>query len=195
MTVDKNKFLIVGLGNPGLRYRNTRHNFGFMVLDEVADQLRAPFRRMQSKAVISKARRGEKLVILAKPRTFMNRSGASVSALARYYKIPLSNLLICFDDADLDFEVIRLRKEGGSSGQKGMASIIDSLGSQQIPRMRLGLGRPSGRLETSDYVLQPFSKQQAELLPFILQQATSAAITFIDEGIDAAMNKFNSKIS
>lgn len=192
MTEDKNKYLIVGLGNPGVKYRNTRHNLGFMVLDEIAEALNAPFRKLQHKAVISKSQRHEKLIILAKPHTYMNRSGNAVRGLARYYQIPFENILICFDDADLDYEIIRLRKEGGSSGQKGMASIIESLGSQQIPRMRLGLGRPSGRLDTSDYVLQPFSNQEAEILPVILKRAALAAITFIDEGIESAMNKYNS---
>lgn len=193
MAVDTNKYLIAGLGNPGDRYRNTRHNFGFMVMDKLAEKLDAPFRRLQHQAMVSKATRDDKLIVLAKPRTFMNNSGQPIGALARFYKVPIQNILICFDDADLDFEVIRLRMEGGSSGQKGMASIINSLGSQEIPRMRLGLGRPTGRLDTADYVLLPFSKQEAEILPFILDQAASAAITFIDEGITAAMNKFNTK--
>jgi PTH1 family peptidyl-tRNA hydrolase len=193
MAEDKNKYLIVGLGNPGSRYRNTRHNFGFMVLDKLAEDLNAPFRRIQHKAMISKAHRGDKLIILAKPRTYMNNSGQSVSSLTRFYKVPLQNILICFDDADLDFDTIRLRSEGGSSGQKGMASIINSLGSQQIPRMRLGLGRPSGKMDTANFVLLPFSNQEEEILPFILDRAASAVLTFIDEGITTAMNKFNTK--
>ncbi len=133
--------------------------------------------------MVSKATHQDKLIVLAKPRTFMNNSGQSIGALVRFYKVPLQNILICFDDADLEFRSHQATKEGGSSGQKGMASIINSLGSQEIPRMRLGLGRPTGRIDTADYVLLPFSKQEAEILPFILDQAASAAITFIEEGI------------
>jgi len=195
MTEETNKYLIAGLGNPGARYRQTRHNFGFMVMDTLANKLDAPFRRLQHKAMISKAHRKDKMIILAKPRTFMNNSGQSIGALARFYKVPLQNILICFDDADLDFEIIRLRQEGGSSGQKGMASIINSLGSQKIPRMRLGLGRPKGQQETSNFVLLPFSKQEVEILPFILNKAASSALMFIDEGITDAMNQFNTKNS
>ena len=161
MAEDTNKYLIAGLGNPGARYRNTRHNFGFMVMDTLAEIFDAPFRRLQHQAMISKAYRGDKLIILAKPRTFMNNSGHSVGALARFYKVPLQNILICFDDADLDFEVIRLRMEGGSSGQKGMASIINSLGSQKIPRMRLGLGRPTGRKQHFRFCPPSFLKTRS----------------------------------
>ena len=190
---EENKFIIAGLGNPGKRYLNTRHNFGFLVLDRLAERLGTEFRRMQHKAMVTNTRYNEKLVILAKPRTFMNNSGQSIRSLANFYKVPHANILIIFDDADLDFEIVRLRKTGGSSGQKGMASIIQALGTQDIPRMRLGLGRPEGKLDTSDFVLLPFSRAEEEILPFILDRASEAALTFIEKGIDTAMNKFNSK--
>jgi len=190
---DNNKYLIVGLGNPGKQYQNTRHNFGFMVLDELASALNIEFRRMQHQAMVTKTHYHDRLLILAKPRTFMNNSGRSVRALANFYKIPTENILVVFDDADLDFETIRLRKEGGSSGQKGMASIIQSLGTEGFPRMRLGLGRPLGRMETADFVLLPFSSQEQEVLPFLLKKAVEAVLTFVNDGIDAAMNQFNTK--
>ncbi len=191
VSIEEKKYIIAGLGNPGLKYKNTRHNFGFMVVDQLAEKLGASFRRMQHQAMVTKTHHNNKLVILAKPRTYMNNSGQSIRSLANFYKTPHENILIIFDDADLDFEVVRLRKTGGSSGQKGMASIIQALGTQDIPRMRLGLGRPAGRLDTADFVLLPFSKEEEEILPFILNRAADAALTFIDEGIDAAMNKFN----
>lgn len=193
LSEDNSKYLIVGLGNPGKQYQNTRHNFGFMVLDELAKTLNIEFSRMQHQAMVTKTHYHERLLILAKPRTFMNNSGRSVRALANFYKIPNENILVIFDDADLDFETIRLRKEGGSSGQKGMASIIQSLGTEGFPRMRLGLGRPHGRMETADFVLLPFSKQEQETLPFLLKKAVEAVLTFVDEGIDAAMNQYNTK--
>jgi PTH1 family peptidyl-tRNA hydrolase len=191
----ENKFIIAGLGNPGKEYKETRHNFGFMVLDQLAKELDVSFRRLQHQAMVTKAHYNGHLVILAKPRTFMNNSGQSISSLANFYKVPAENILIVFDDADLEFEFLRIRKTGGSSGQKGMESIIRSLGTQDIPRLRLGLGRPSGRLETADFVLLPFSNGEQEILPFILKRASEAILTFIDEGIDAAMNQYNTKIA
>jgi PTH1 family peptidyl-tRNA hydrolase len=190
---DNSKYLIVGLGNPGKQYQNTRHNFGFMVLDELARTLKIEFRRMQHQAMVTKTHYHDRLLILAKPRTFMNNSGRSVRSLANFYKIPTENIFVIFDDADLDFETIRLRRDGGSSGQKGMASIIQSLGTEEFPRMRLGLGRPPGRMETADFVLLPFSKQEQEVLPFLLKKAGEAVLTFVDDGIDTAMNQFNTR--
>jgi PTH1 family peptidyl-tRNA hydrolase len=195
MNQDSKKYLIVGLGNPGKKYQNTRHNFGFMVLDELANKLGTSFRRMQLQSMVTKAHIDDKLIILAKPRTFMNRSGNAVRSLANFYHIPHKNILVIFDDADLDFETIRIRKGGGSSGQKGMTSIIESLGTNEFPRMRLGLGRPPGRMETADFVLLPFSKSEQEVLPFLLDRAVDAVLTFINQDIETAMNTFNQKIS
>jgi PTH1 family peptidyl-tRNA hydrolase len=121
----------------------------------------------------------------------MNKSGQAVSTLVRFYKIPFTNLLVAYDDVDLPFETIRLRPSGGSAGQKGMKSIIRQLGSQDFPRLRLGIGRPPGRMSTPDYVLQDFSQQESDVLPFVLDRAADAALTFINEGIEAAMTRYN----
>lgn len=186
-------YLVVGLGNPGREYQQNRHNVGYMVVDEIAKRLGVEFSRMQSKAMVTKAEFEGKRVILAKPRTYMNLSGQAVGALVRFYKIRLENLLVIFDDVDLDFEVIRLRPEGGSSGQKGMKSIIQALGTQSFPRLRVGVGRPPGRMATPDYVLQDFSKGQMEVLPYVLERGAQAALTFVQEDILASMNEFNQK--
>ena len=186
-------YLIVGLGNPGRKYKNSRHNVGFMVLDEVARKLSFEFTRMQSKAMISKGSYSEKKIILAKPRTFMNLSGQSVASLSRFYKIPNKNLLIIFDDADLELDRIRLLLEGGSSGHKGMKSIIRDIGGQNFPRLRIGISRPTGKMSTPSYVLQDFSKEEVETLDFVLDHASDAVLKFIAEGIDSAMNVFNQK--
>lgn len=193
MTEDKKVFLIAGLGNPGKQYTETRHNIGFMVLDMLAKHLGAEFRRMQSQAMVTQTQYQDHKLILAKPRTFMNNSGQAVGALARFYKVPFENMLVIYDDADLDFEVLRIRPEGSSSGQKGMASIIQSLGTDQIPRLRIGIGRPPGRMETPAYVLLPFSKEEKTVLPFILERAVDAVLEFIRNDIHMAMNKYNQK--
>ena len=184
-------YLIAGLGNPGREYRLNRHNIGFMVADQVAKELGLEFTRMQNNALVTKGSYTGKSVILAKPRTYMNESGRAVSALLRFYKIPLSNLLVVYDDVDLPFETLRLRPEGGSSGQKGMKSIIQHVGTQEFARLRVGIDRPPGRMQTPDYVLQDFSASQQETLPWVLERAAKAALTFINEGIVAAMNEFN----
>ncbi len=184
-------YLIAGLGNPGKDYRETRHNVGFMAVSEIAKQLGIEFSRVQNNALITKTNYQNKRIILAKPQSFMNLSGQAVGALTRFYKVPQENILILFDDADLPFETIRLRPQGGSSGQKGMKSIIQVLGTQEFPRLRIGIDRPPGKMQTPDYVLQNFSKLQKENLPWVINRAAEAALFFVAEGIDAAMSKFN----
>jgi PTH1 family peptidyl-tRNA hydrolase len=188
---ENKRFLIAGLGNPGKKYASSRHNIGFMVVDQVAKTLNTEFRRMQSKAMVTTSQYFSNSVILIKPRTYMNNSGQAVNALVRFYKIDLENLLVIFDDADLDFEIIRLKPEGSSSGQQGMESVINSLGTDKFPRLRIGIGRPPGRMPTPNYVLQPFTKEEQEVLPFLIKRAVKAVLMFIDEDIESAMNQFN----
>lgn len=185
--------LVVGLGNPGKKYQNTRHNIGFMAVDHLSTTLNTNFRRLRFSSMVAETQFAGNKVIIAKPRTFMNNSGQAVRALKDYFKVPQDNILIIFDDADLDFETIRLRSSGGSSGQKGMASIIAHLGTEDISRMRIGVGRPPGQMLTADYVLKPFAKSEFEILPFVFQRSTEAAKLFITEGVMATMNQFNQK--
>jgi len=192
MMVENNlPYLIVGLGNPGAEYRYNRHNIGFMLVDRVAEQLGVKFSRLESKALLTKGEHRGRRVVLAKPQTFMNLSGQSVGGLVRFYKVPLSNLLVAYDDVDLPLGTLRLRPDGGSAGQKGMSSIIDRLGTQDLPRLRLGIGRPPGRMEAADYVLQDFSSGEKELLRLMLDRAAEAALAFVAEGLETAMNQFN----
>lgn len=184
-------YLIVGLGNPGKEYRNNRHNIGFMLLDKLAERLGSTFSRLQYKALITDGRHQGSKIILAKPQTYMNLSGQSVSALVSFYKITQTNILIAFDDVDLPFQTIRLKPSGGSSGQKGMKSIIQQLGTEEFPRLRLGVGRPPGRMSTPSYVLQNFSKADAEDLEIFLERAADAAFLFVTEGIEPAMTRYN----
>jgi PTH1 family peptidyl-tRNA hydrolase len=184
-------FLIVGLGNPGREYRENRHNIGFMLIDRLAVELNVRFTRLQSKALVATANYYECKIILAKPQTFMNLSGQSVQGLIRFYKLPLTNLLVAHDDLDLPPGTIRIRPDGGSAGQKGMESIIERLGTDEFPRFRLGIGRPPGRMEAPDYVLQDFPADEMTVISETLNLAVEAALTFVNEGLDAAMNRFN----
>jgi peptidyl-tRNA hydrolase, PTH1 family len=188
-------YLIVGLGNPGREYRETRHNIGFMLLDRLTRRLNVRFTRMQSKALVAQTVFEERRIILAKPQTFMNLSGQSVQGLLHFYKLPLENLLIAHDDLDLPLGTIRIRPDGRSAGQKGMTSTIDRLGTDEFPRLRLGIGRPPGQMQAPDYVLQNFSEIELTVINETLNRAVEAGLAWVTEGLDAAMNKYNGAIS
>jgi peptidyl-tRNA hydrolase, PTH1 family len=184
-------FLIAGLGNPGRDYRDTRHNIGFLLIDRLAERLKIKTVRMEMKAIVRKTNYDNQRLILAKPQTFMNLSGQSVGSLFRYYKVTIDHLLIVYDDIDLPLGSIRLRPGGGAGGQKGMLSIINVLGTESFPRLRLGIGRPPGRMEAANYVLHDFPQDERELLVSTLDRAVDAVFTFVTLGLDAAMNRFN----
>jgi peptidyl-tRNA hydrolase, PTH1 family len=186
--------LLVGLGNPGRQYTNTRHNVGFKVLDCICQDLDIRLNRVQSKALVGKAAIGEEKVILAKPHTFMNLSGQAVVGLMRFYKIEMSQILIIHDDLDLPLGVLRLRASGSSAGQRGLASVIEKLGTEDFPRLRIGIGRPPGRMDPVDYVLQDFSRSELEVLSLVLDKACQAAKYFVTNGIERAMNQFNGPV-
>lgn len=133
-------------------------------------------------------------LILAKPQTYMNLSGQSVQGLIHFYRLPLERVLVIYDELDLPFGVIRLRPAGGAGGHNGVASIIERLGRQDFPRLRIGIGRPPGRMEAADYVLRDFSREETALLSEVLDRAAEAALTFVAEGLEAAMNRFNGDV-
>lgn len=187
-------YLLIGLGNPGREYKDTRHNIGFMLIDHIAVRLNARGMKLQSKAIVISALHEERKIILAKPQTYMNLSGQSVQGLLHFYKIPFENLLVAHDDLDIPFGTIRIRPTGGPGGQRGMASTIEKLGTKDFPRLRLGIGRPPGRMDAKDYVLQDFSKDDIKLLPEILGRAADAALTFVTHGLNKAMNQFNGSV-
>ena len=184
-------YLIVGLGNPGRKFEHNRHNVGFMLLNRLSIKLGESFGKVEAKALISKTTYKGERVILIKPQTYMNDSGMSVSSLARFYRVPLDNLMVAYDDVDLPLGILRLRPSGGSAGQRGMQSIIERLGTDEFPRLRIGTGRPPGRMDAADYVLQDFPAQDADLLNETLDRAVDAVLTFIQESLDKAMNLFN----
>lgn len=183
--------LIVGLGNPGREYRETRHNIGFMVVDRLAEKQGIKLTRVQNKAIIGSGFIAGTKVILVKPQTFMNLSGQAVSALVRFYKIQAQDLIVVHDDVDLPLGTIRMRPGGGSAGQKGIASIINMLGTQDFARLRMGVGRPPGRMDAAAYVLQSFPSSELELLQNFLNNAVDALICYVEDGLETAMNRFN----
>ncbi len=193
MTENK-PFLIVGLGNPGPNYRNNRHNIGFRVVDVLAGSLDISMQKVEMRALVGKGLLTGKRLILAKPQTFMNLSGRSVASLLRFYKIPHENLLVVHDDLDIPFGTLRLRPFGGTGGQRGMESIVAELSSENFARLRVGIGRPPGRLDPADYVLHDFDSLQEKYLPELFDRAVEAIRMFVTEGIEQAMNVFNGRV-
>jgi PTH1 family peptidyl-tRNA hydrolase len=187
----KHTYLLVGLGNPGREYRNTRHNIGFKFIDEFAKHLGVEFSRNQSKALVTTARYVGNKIILAKPQTFMNKSGFATRELIKFHKIDFERLLVVYDDVDLPFGKIRIKPTGGAAGHKGMKSIIAQLGTNHFPRMRLGVGRQFPSKQAANYVLKPFSQEESELLAPILNRSVEGALAFIENGIEYAMTHFN----
>jgi PTH1 family peptidyl-tRNA hydrolase len=183
--------LIVGLGNPGREYAQTRHNIGFQVITRLAEEHGLSFSRMQNEALVATGRIGAVRVVLAKPQTWMNESGKAVGPLVRFYKIEFARLLVVYDDLDRPAGTLRLRSEGGSGGHRGMNSIITRLGTQDFARLRVGIGRPPGRMDPAAYVLQPFGRDDEMLMDMARDRAVEAIECFLAEGIVAAMNRFN----
>jgi PTH1 family peptidyl-tRNA hydrolase len=188
-------YLIAGFGNPGREYRNTRHNVGFRLIDSVVSEFNTKLTKVQFKAMTGTIELDNARIILAKPQTFMNLSGQAVAALMRFYKIPLDKVLVAHDDIDLPLGTIRIRPGGGSGGQKGLASTIEKLGTQDFPRMRIGIGRPSGSQEAAGYVLQEFSNADEKVLLDVLPQGVQAIKVFIADGLEAAMTRYNGTIT
>jgi len=189
--------LLVGLGNPGKAYAYNRHNVGFLCLNYFARLHSIRFDRRQCQARVGIAQvRGEKL-LLARPGTFMNLSGKSVACLVHKHNIPLSDVLVIHDDLDLPLGKIRLRQSGSSGGHKGMNSIISALGSEDFPRIRVGIGRPQAEKQSIsedavvNYVLSDFSPQEEAIIKPVIPKVAEAIDCFLSEGIKAAMNKFN----
>jgi peptidyl-tRNA hydrolase, PTH1 family len=188
--------MIVGLGNPGPEYAQSRHNVGFQVVDLLAERHDLEFDRFQKRARLAIGRvrtpaGSEQRVLVAKPMTYMNASGEAVAPLAAFYKIAPADVLVVFDDLDLPVGRIRLRPGGGSGGQKGMQSIIKHLGSETFPRLRVGIGRPPGQMDPAAYVLRPFSTEQEVEMTFVRMTAADAIEAWLAFGIESAMNQFN----
>ncbi|MBP3892281.1 MAG: aminoacyl-tRNA hydrolase [Solobacterium sp.] len=186
--------LIAGLGNPGKEYRNTRHNSGFMVMDYLLDQFQQPILQEKWNALITKQNVNGENVLLMKPLTFMNRSGDAIQQVAHYYDIEPEDILIIHDDMDLPVGSVRIRKKGSSGGQKGMQSIIDCMGTNEIPRIRIGVGHSKHEHEeVVDWVLSSVPKEEKEKFEIALKVASEAAYAWINQPMEIVMAKYNLK--
>ena len=185
-------YLIVGLGNPGKEYENTRHNIGFATLDRLADRCGIAFDMLRDKAVCGKGVIEGKKVILVKPQTYMNLSGESVGLLARYYKVEPENVLVLYDDISLDVGFIRVRPKGSAGGHNGIKNLIAHLGTEVFPRVRVGIGNKPSGWDLADYVLGHFSREEQPQLQEAMDMAVDACRTILVTGIDEAMNQYNS---
>jgi len=183
--------LIVGLGNPGPEYANTRHNAGFMVVDVLGENLRASYWKDEAGALTSSVRLGDTELVLAKPHTFVNLSGKAVSKLLGLYDARLEDTIVIHDDIDLPRGTVRVKKGGGHGGHNGLRSLHDALGSDAYLRVRIGVGRPPGRQDPADYVLEPMSPAAAEELAANVPTAAQAVVHILEHGIDSAMQEFN----
>ncbi|MBW7958158.1 MAG: aminoacyl-tRNA hydrolase [Anaerolineae bacterium] len=188
------RYMIVGLGNPGRPHLYNRHNIGFMAVDRLAARHDIELKRVQNKAIIGTGRIADRPVIIAKPQTFMNLSGEAVGPLMKYYRVPLSHLLVVYDELDIPFGAIRLREKGGAGGHNGMRSIIQHLGNE-FSRLRLGIGRPPGRMDAAAFVLQDFGRDDLPLVSEMLSTAEEAIESFIRHGIDLTMSRYNGPTS
>jgi len=184
----ENVFLIVGLGNPGAEYAKTRHNAGFLLVEKLAEKWKCDWANEKKfRARIAKADCSGKKVLLCEPQTFMNLSGETVSALKDFYQLPLKQLIVAVDDADLPLGEIRLRKSGSSGGHHGLESIEQHLASREFARLRIGIGRKDGSREITNHVLGKFEKAENELLEKVLERAVSQIEIWLDAGIEKAM--------
>ena len=187
----KSKRLIIGLGNPGPDYEETRHNIGFMVADAVADLGRITFEHERGDVLLGWGRIRSYPVGVAKPLVFMNRSGQSVRTLLQHHKLDMQEMLVVVDDINLPVGKLRLRKDGSAGGHNGVQDIIDRLGSDDFPRLRFGIGNDFDRGRQSDYVLSPFTAEERPIVDEGIVRARDAAAAFVTDGITTAMNRFN----
>ena len=188
-------YIIVGLGNPGDKYEKTRHNVGFNVIDLLAKEYSIDVSKIKHKALIGEGRVGTEKVILVKPMTYMNLSGESVADICNYYNIDLENLIVIYDDIDLDVGKIRIRKKGSGGTHNGMRSIVKCLGTTDFPRVRVGVSKPEPGRDLANFVLSRFSKDEEVDLKDGFDKAIKAIDCIIREDIDLSMNKFNTLVS
>lgn len=186
-------WLVAGLGNPGPGYAGNRHNVGQMVLDELAKRVGSKYKTHPSRAQIIQGRIsvGGPRVVLAKPMTYMNLSGGPVANLAKFFGIGVENLIVVHDEIDIPFDTVKLKRGGGEGGHNGLRDISKAMGSKEYLRVRAGVGRPTGRMDTADWVLQDFSKSEKQNLPFLIDNSADAVELLMSSGLEAAQGKFH----
>jgi PTH1 family peptidyl-tRNA hydrolase len=192
----ENQYLIAGLGNPGVEYRETRHNIGFKVVEALAEKWRSAWSvEKRFEAQLAKPDYGDRRVLLLQPLTFMNNSGESVAAVVRFFRVPVGHLMVVVDDANLPWGELRMRPSGGAGGHHGLESIQTQLGSDQYPRLRVGIGRAGGLREISGHVLGKFGAEERQLMPTILDRAVSQLECWLSDGLPKAMNRYNGPVN
>ena len=187
-------YIIVGLGNPGSKYWNTRHNVGYAALDALSEKLRVKVDRVKFQGLMCQTNYEGRKLLLLKPTTYMNLSGQSVAAAAKFYKVPPEHIIVLSDDISLDPGRLRIRKNGSAGGHNGLKSIISSLGSQEFPRIKIGVGaKPHPEYDLADWVLSTFPLSQRDEMEDTYKKAAEAALLLMEKGPEAAANKFNGK--
>ena len=186
-------YIIVGLGNPGKQYEDTRHNVGFNAIDILAEEYGISVTKMKHKALIGEGRVGTEKVVLVKPVTYMNLSGESLAEIYNFYKVDTSNIVVIYDDIDLDVGKIRIRKKGSGGTHNGMRSIVKCLGTTDFPRVRVGVSKPEPGRDLANFVLSKFAPDEVADLKEGLEKSVLAIDSIIRENIDLAMNKYNGK--
>ncbi len=184
-------YIVVGLGNPGKQYEQTRHNVGFIAIDEIAKRLNIKVDRLKFKALVGEGKIGTQKIILVKPQTFMNLSGQSVVEIMKFYKVPRENLIVIYDDIDIEVGKIRIRHKGSSGSHNGMRNIIYLLGYDHFPRIRIRLSKPRPNRDLADFVLSKFEKSEIEPMIKSIETAATATIDAVNETLDIAMNRYN----
>ncbi|HKN98143.1 MAG TPA: aminoacyl-tRNA hydrolase [Pseudonocardiaceae bacterium] len=183
--------LVVGLGNPGPAYVGNRHNIGFLVADELADRMGGRFKAHRSGAAVLEGRLAGERAVLAKPQSFMNLSGGPVAGLVRFFKVSPASVVVVHDDLDIPFDTVRLKLGGGDNGHNGLRSITKSLGTKDYYRVRVGIGRPPGRMDPADFVLRDFSTVERRELAFVIDRAADATEALLSRGLEAAQNTYH----
>lgn len=190
---DGDRWLVVGLGNPGDRYAQTRHNFGAMTLELLAERARTNLKSHKSGCLVGESSFGDARVVLARPTTYMNESGRPVGQLARFYKAPAEKVIVIHDELDVPFGEVRVKLGGGTAGHKGLSSVVSHLRTKDFPRVRIGIGRP-GREGATARVLDDFSRTEREQLTDLLERAADAVEAIVTRGVERAMNEFNTRV-
>lgn len=178
-------------GNPGIEYEKTKHNVGFRVIDKIAENSKIRMSKNKFDAIIGEGIIGTEKIILVKPQTYMNLSGNSVKQIMNFYKLVDENLIVIYDDIDIELGKIRIRKNGGPGTHNGMRNIVQMIGSENFPRIRVGTDKPKFKIDLAEYVLMPFTNEEEKLVQEAISMAANAAIKIVDEDVQTAMNEFN----
>lgn len=188
---DDDLYVVVGLGNPGKDYTNTRHNVGFKTIDILAKRNNIDLNKIKFKSVYGEGFIGKQKVMLVKPQTYMNNSGISVREIAQFYKMPLEDIIVIVDDIDIEFAEMRVKTKGSAGSHNGLKSIIYHLQEDKFPRVRIGIGKKHPQQDLADFVLSRFSKEETLDIDNTMEKAAQAVETMVIDGVEAAMNKFN----